>query len=335
MSNTTIPMGYSSSLTQYETQTAIGMIKRVFEDNLCTALNLKRISAPLFVAAYSGLNDDLNGVERAVTFDIAETHTVGEVVHSLAKWKRQALCDYDFRVGNGLCTDMNAIRRDEEMDNIHSIYVDQWDWEKIIAPHHRNLDYLYETVSLIVKAICDTLLPLKQKYPNITTSLCRDVYFISSEELLQRFPDKGPKEREKAIVKEHKTVFITGIGANLSNGARHDGRAPDYDDWTLNGDLMFWHETLDIALEISSMGIRVSPESLLNQLEIADCTHRASLPFHTRLLAGDLPETMGGGIGQSRLSMLLLGKAHIGEVQASIWDSDTIDECFKSGIKLL
>ncbi len=335
MSKTAIPKGYSSTLSQYETQTAIGMIKRVFEDNLCNALNLKRISAPLFVVANSGLNDDLNGVERAVTFDIAETHTVGEVVHSLAKWKRQALSDYDFRVGNGLCTDMNAIRRDEEMDNIHSIYVDQWDWEKIIPDHHRNTDYLYETVLLIVKAICDTLMPLKQKYPYIKTELCRDVYFISAEELLQRYPDKSPKEREYIIVKEHKTVFITGIGGALSDGAKHDGRAPDYDDWSLNGDLLFWHDTLDIALEISSMGTRVTPEVLKEQLRLAGCSHREALPFHSRLLAGNLPQTMGGGIGQSRLSMLLLGKAHIGEVQSSIWDKATIDECENAKLKLL
>ncbi len=335
MLKTEIPAQYTSSLSMYDTQSAIGMIKRTFEDNLCASLSLKRISAPVFVAANTGLNDDLNGIERPVTFDIAATHTVGEVVHSLAKWKRQALGNYGFHAGKGLCTDMNAIRRDEELDNIHSIYVDQWDWEKVIADNQRQREYLKETVTLIVKAICDTLLPVKQRYPQVTTELCREVTFVTTQELLDMYPNLTPEQREKEITRKHKTVFLMNIGGKLSNGERHSGRAPDYDDWNLNGDLLFWHEPLQNSLEISSMGIRVSPEVLLEQLRIADCEHRTSLPFHKRLLENGFPQTMGGGIGQSRLCMLLLGKAHICEVQASIWDDYTLNVCAERGVQVL
>lgn len=334
MSRTEIPKGYRSAMSRYDTQTAIGLIKRIFEDNLCSELNLKRISAPLFVDAKSGLNDNLNGVERPVSFDILATNTRGEVVHSLAKWKRLALHSYGFRQGNGLCTDMNAIRRDEELDNIHSVYVDQWDWEKVLASHQRNTEFLKETVMLIVKAICDTLLSIKQKYPAIKANLNREVKFISSEELLRLYPNRTPKERENAFTEIYKTVFITQIGGLLSNDEKHDTRAPDYDDWELNGDLLFWNDTLNTAIEISSMGIRVSPESLKKQLQISGNEERLKLPFHKKLSAGELPAAIGGGIGQSRLCMLLLAKAHICEVQASIWDEHTISECQKHEIEI-
>ena len=257
------------------------------------------------------------------------------MVHSLAKWKRLALHDYNFFVGNGLVADMNAIRRDEELDNLHSIYVDQWDWEKVIDESSRNEAYLRETVGRIVSAICGTLDELKWQFSNLGTELCRDVFFITAQELEDQFPLLSPKEREAAIVKERKTVFIQQIGGALKSGKPHDGRAPDYDDWSLNGDLLFWHEPLQCALEISSMGIRVDPESLDRQLALAGCDARRELPFHKMLLGGELPLTIGGGIGQSRLCMLLLGKAHIGEVQASLWDEETKRACEDAGIVLL
>ena len=332
---TILPERYQPALGLYETQKAIGLIKNIFQVKLCAALHLKRVTAPLFVDPATGLNDDLNGVERPVSFDIPAVGKEAQVVHSLAKWKRLALHDYNFFVGNGLVTDMNAIRRDEELDNLHSIYVDQWDWEKVIDESTRNEAYLKETVGRIVSAICGTLDELKWQFSNLDTELCRDVFFITAQELEDQFPQLSPKERETAIVKEHKTVFIQQIGGALKSGKPHDGRAPDYDDWTLNGDLLFWHEPLQCALEISSMGIRVDPESLDRQLTLAGCDARRELPFHKMLLGGELPLTIGGGIGQSRLCMLLLGKAHIGEVQASLWDEETKRVCRDAGIVLL
>lgn len=330
-----IPAGYKPALGLYETQKAIGLVKNIFLVKLSSALHLKRVTAPLFVDPASGLNDDLNGVERAVSFDIPAVGKDGVVVHSLAKWKRLALHEYDFFPGKGLITDMNAIRRDEELDNIHSIYVDQWDWEKVIVAGDRNEEYLKQTVDRIVSAICGTLDELKWEFSELETTLNREVYYISSQELFDRYPHLSAKEREQAIVREHKTVFITKIGGALSNGERHDGRAPDYDDWGLNGDLLFWHDALGCALEISSMGIRVSPESLDKQLRIAGCDNRRELPFHRMLLNGELPYTIGGGIGQSRLCMLLLGKVHIGEVQASLWDEETRAACKGANVILL
>lgn len=332
---TILPERYQPALGLYETQKAIGLIKNIFQVKLCAALHLKRVTAPLFVDPATGLNDDLNGVERPVSFDIPAVGKEAQVVHSLAKWKRLALHDYNFFVGNGLVTDMNAIRRDEELDNLHSIYVDQWDWEKVIDESTRNEAYLKETVGRIVSAICGTLDELKWQFSNLNTELCRDVFFITAQELEDQFPQLSPKERETAIVKEHKTVFIQQIGGALKSGKPHDGRAPDYDDWALNGDLLFWHEPLQCALEISSMGIRVDPESLDRQLTLAGCDARRELPFHKMLLGGELPLTIGGGIGQSRLCMLLLGKAHIGEVQASLWDEETKRVCRDAGIVLL
>ncbi len=335
MSKTIIPEGYQPKLNLYETQTAIGSLKRTFEDNIKAALNLKRVSAPLFVDPKTGLNDDLNGVEHPVSFDIAETKTEAQIVHSLAKWKRMALYRYGFSVGEGLYTDMNAVRRDEEMTNLHSIYVDQWDWEKVISKENRTLAYLQQTVSSIVNAICDTLDSIKKEFPKITVELSREVSFVTTQQLEDMYPSMSPKEREDAYLKEYKTAFIMQIGDKLKSGIKHDGRAPDYDDWSLNGDIVFWSDVLGRAFEVSSMGIRVDEKSLDEQLTKADCDYRRELPFHRMLLSGQLPLTMGGGIGQSRICMLLLGKAHIGEVQVSIWDKDTIAACKEAEIILL
>ena len=332
---TILPEHYQPALGLYETQKAIGLIKNIFQVKLCAALHLKRVTAPLFVDPATGLNDDLNGVERPVGFDIPAVGIEGQVVHSLAKWKRLALHDYNFFVGNGLVADMNAIRRDEELDNLHSIYVDQWDWEKVIDESTRNEAYLKDTVRRIVSAICGTLDELKWQFSSLDTDLCRDVFFLTAQELEDMYPQLTPKEREAVIAKKHKTVFIQQIGGKLKSGKPHDGRAPDYDDWSLNGDLLFWHEPLQCPLEISSMGIRVDPESLDRQLTEAGCDNRRELPFHKMLLNGQLPLTIGGGIGQSRLCMLLLGKAHIGEVQASLWDEETKRLCKEAGIVLL
>ena len=333
-----IPEAYTPALSVYDTQRAIEFIKRNFQSNLCHALNLKRVSAPLFVEESSGLNDNLNGYERPVSFDILHADTRAEVVQSLAKWKRLALKRYGFWPGKGLYTDMNAIRRDEdELDNLHSVYVDQWDWEKVILPENRNLDYLKLTVMDIVGAICDTQNTMQAIYPQLSVlpKLEKRVTFITSQQLEDLYPDLTPKQRENAFVKEHKTVFLIGIGSVLRSGIKHDGRAPDYDDWELNGDILFWDDLLDCAMEISSMGIRVDPASLDRQLTLSGCDDRRALPYHRALLNGELPLTIGGGIGQSRLSMLLLGKAHIGEVQASIWDEDTVSMCEKAGVMLL
>ena len=295
------------------------------------------MSAPLFVEASTGLNDDLNGVERPVSFDVPDAGRDAQVVHSLAKWKRLALHRYQFSVGEGLYTDMNAIRRDEELDNLHSVYVDQWDWEKVIAPRDRNVEYLQAAVRTIVTALANTQATLRSVYPQLTTLplIDRDVSFVTAQELEDKWPELSPKERENAWTREHPTTFLMGIGGALKSGKPHDGRAPDYDDWGLNGDILLWNPLLNHAFEISSMGIRVSPESLDEQLTAARCGHRRELPFHRALLAGELPLTIGGGIGQSRVSMYLLGKAHIGEVQASIWDPRTIQACREAGVILL
>ena len=335
MSKTWIPNNYTSALSLYETQTAIGLLKRTFEEKLCLALNLKRVSAPLFVDPNTGLNDDLSGVERPVRFDLKETGKDAVVVHSLAKWKRMALKEYGFPTGEGLYTDMNAIRRDEEMDNLHSVYVDQWDWEKVISRETRNVIHLKTVVKAIVLAICDTLDVLKCRFPQLGVELCKDVAFITSQELEDMYPNLTAKEREQQFTFENKTVCIIGIGNKLRSGEPHDGRAPDYDDWTMNCDILFWHETLSCAMEISSMGIRVDEAALRSQLREAGQEERANLPFHKALLAGELPLTMGGGIGQSRLSMLLLGKAHIGEVQVSLWDEETRRVAFEHSVILL
>ena len=335
MSKVIVPKGYASALGMYDTQTAIGLLKRTFEERLCLALNLKRVSAPLFVDPETGLNDDLSGVERPVRFDLKETGKDAVVVHSLAKWKRMALAVYGFSAGEGLYTDMNAIRRDEEMDNLHSVYTDQWDWEKIITRETRNLDYLKKVVQGIVGAICDTLDYLKCRYPQLDVELVRTVKFITSQELEDLYPAMTAKERENAITKEYKTVFLMQIGDTLKSGKPHDSRAPDYDDWALNGDILFWNDVLGCAFEISSMGIRVDEKALDEQLNKANANERRKLPFHKALLAGELPLTMGGGIGQSRLSMLLLNKAHIGEVQVSLWDEETKRVCKENGIVLL
>ena len=335
MSKLTIPQGYTAPLPNYELQRAIAFIKSTFQTNLSNALNLRRVSAPLFVADNSGLNDNLNGVERPVSFDIPDVGLNAEVVHSLAKWKRLALKRYGFHPGKGLYTDMNAIRRDEEVDNLHSVYVDQWDWEKIITREDRNVDYLKSSVQAIVGAVCETCEALDVAFPSLHGKLEREVYFLTTQELEDRWPEKTPKEREDAICREHHTVFLMQIGGKLKSGEKHDGRAPDYDDWALNGDILMWNPVLEKAFEISSMGIRVDEESLARQLKLAGYEERAELPFHKMLLNGELPLTMGGGIGQSRLCMLLIGTCHIGEVQASLWDEETLRGCEDAGITLL
>ena len=335
MSKTVIPKDYKPRLDVYRTQKAIAFIKKTFQERLSEVLNLKRVSAPLFVAENSGLNDNLSGKERPVSFDIPAIGLDAQVVHSLAKWKRLALKRYGFGVGEGLYTDMNAIRRDEELDNIHSIYVDQWDWEKIITRETRNLDYLKLIVTAIVEAICNTNDRLRVRFPQLTTELCREVSFITTQELEDLYPDMTGSQRESAYLREHKTAFIMQIGGKLKSGKPHDNRAPDYDDWALNGDLFFWDDVLGRALELSSMGIRVDAESLDRQLTVSGCNDRRTLPFHQMLLNDELPLTIGGGIGQSRLCMLMMGCAHIGEVQSSMWDSETVRICEENGIPLL
>lgn len=331
----TLPSSYKPRLSVYETQKAIDYIKRTFQMNLAIELNLRRVSAPLFVREDSGLNDNLNGVERPVKFDIPAVGEYAEVVHSLAKWKRLALKRYDFFVGKGIYTDMNAVRRDEELDNIHSVYVDQWDWEKVIDRSMRNEEYLKSVVKKIVAALVATNNALRYEFNQIECRISPEVSFVTTEELEEMYPDKTPKEREDLYVREHHTTFLMKIGGALKSGKPHDGRAPDYDDWELNGDILIWNEVLGRAFEISSMGIRVDAESLARQLKIAGCEDRASLPFHKMLLNDELPLTIGGGIGQSRLCMLLMQTAHIGEVQVSVWDDETIAECEKAGIMLL
>jgi len=330
------PKDYDSHLSVRKTQEAIKYIRDTFQKEFGREMNLERISAPLFVEKSSGLNDDLNGIERPVSFDIPsiQGETV-EVVQSLAKWKRMALHKYGFQIGEGLYTNMNAIRRDEELDNLHSCYVDQWDWEKVIAREDRNIETLKETVRCIFKIIKHMQHEVWYKYPEAVKHLPKDIFFITSQELEDLYPDRTPKERENLITKEHGAVFLMQIGDQLAGGQPHDGRAPDYDDWSLNGDILFWFENLGCALEISSMGIRVDEDALRSQLRKAGCEERSKLPYHKKLLAGELPYTIGGGIGQSRLCMLLLDRAHVGEVQASIWPDDMRKECEEHGIFLL
>lgn len=331
-----IPEGYRPLLDAYDTQRAIAYIKQTFQEEFASALNLKRVSAPLFVEEGSGLNDNLNGYERPVSFDIPAVGTNAQVVHSLAKWKRLALKRYHFSVGNGLYTDMNAIRRDEELDNTHSIYVDQWDWEKVITKENRNLSYLKLIVQAIVGAICNTNDRLRVRYPQLNTELSREVSFITAQELEDMYPELATGAgREQSYVREHPTACIMQIGKKLRSGKPHDGRAPDYDDWELNCDIFFWNPVIDRALEISSMGIRVDPQTLDWQLTQAGCDSRRSLPFHQLLLKGELPLTIGGGIGQSRLAMLMMGCAHIGEVQSGLWDTQTLELCKAAGVPLL
>ena len=331
-----IPENYDPVLDIRQTQEAIKYIRDTFQKEFGKEMNLERVSAPLFVPKSSGLNDNLSGVERPVSFDIKSIKFEDvEVVQSLAKWKRLALWEYGFKPGEGLYTNMNAIRRDEDLDNLHSCYVDQWDWEKVIEKSERNNQMLEDTVRTIFKVIKHMEHQVWYKYPDAVKHLPDDIYFIDSEELLRLYPDKSPKERENLITKEKGCVFIKRIGQKLSNGEPHDGRAPDYDDWELNGDILFWFDWLDCALEISSMGIRVDEESLAKQLKLSNCEDRASLPYHSMLLKGELPYTIGGGIGQSRLCMLLLNRAHVGEVQSSIWPKEMIETCAKSKIRLL
>ncbi len=335
MNKVIVPEGYQPVLNSYDLQRAIALTKDIFQAEFTHNLHLKRVSAPLFVQSSSGLNDDLSGKERAVSFDVPAIGADAQVVHSLAKWKRLALQKYGFAVHEGLYTDMNAIRRDEDLDNIHSIYVDQWDWERIIEKEDRTEAYLKETVQSIVDVICDASYKLKRAFPQINVELNRQVSFITAQELEDMYPDKTPEQREHLYLKEHKTAFIMGIGEKMRSGKTHGNRAPDYDDWTLNGDILFWNDLLGIAFEISSMGIRVDPAALDRQLTAANCNHRRDLPFHKMLLDGKLPLTIGGGIGQSRLCMLLIGCAHIGEVQTSLWDEDTLRTCSENNIPLL
>ena len=330
------PKDYKSDLDLLHTEIAIKMIKDSFERNLAKRLGLTRVSAPLFVYRNSGLNDDLSGTERPVSFDAKDLEGEVEIIHSLAKWKRYVLKKYGIRRFKGIYTDMNAIRRDETLDYIHSIYVDQWDWEKVILKEDRTLDFLYGTVDRILQALSDTYDDLRKEYPEIKKNINTDKCFcITSEDLYKLYPDLEPKQREYEIVKKHKTVFISQIGDTLPDGKPQDGRAPDYDCWRLNGDLLVWYDLLKCPIELSSMGIRVDKDDLLYQIEKAGCKERLEYDFHKSLLNGDLPLTMGGGIGQSRLCMVILNKAHIGEVQASLWPERIIKECHENGIELL
>ncbi len=345
MSTLIRPEHYHAHLDKVRTEQAIKLIKDFFQQNLSTELRLRRVTAPLFVMQGLGINDDLNGIERPVTFPIKDLGDArAEVVHSLAKWKRLTLAEYKVRPGYGIYTDMNAIRADEELDNLHSLYVDQWDWEMVITPEQRSLAFLKQTVRRIYAAILRTEYLTCETYPALQPFLPPEIHFVHSEELLQMYPDLSPKEREDAICKKYGAVFVVGIGCKLSDGKRHDGRAPDYDDWStvaedghvgLNGDILIWYPVLDRSVELSSMGIRVNAEALLTQLEIAGEQARQSLFFHRQLLEGKLPPCIGGGIGQSRLCMVLLQKAHIGEIQASIWSNEMRDECEKAGMPLI
>lgn len=326
---------YRNKLSLMETQLAIKLAKDTFERKLAANLELTRVSAPLFVYPETGLNDNLNGVERPVSFEIKHTKKNAEIVHSLAKWKRMALHKYGFNPGKGLYTDMNAIRRDEDMDNLHSIYVDQWDWEKVILKENRHVEYLKEVVRKIIRALYETKKILLDNYSQLQYEISDDVYFITSEELLRNYPNLTAKERENAICKEKNIVFIIGIGDKLSNGKPHDSRAPDYDDWNLNGDLLIWYEPLQMAIELSSMGIRVDKESLYNQLQKSNNLNRLSLDFHKNVMEEKLPLSIGGGIGQSRICLVLLEKIHIGEVQSSIWPEEDVLELSKLGVKIL
>ena len=330
-----IPEGYKSALSLRETQHAIKFIKDTFQQTLSFAVTLDRVTAPLIVRKNNGINDDLNGVERKVDFDMKSEGGEAEVVQSLAKWKRLALYRYGYRVGEGIYTDMNAIRRDDDMDNVHSIFVDQWDWEKVITRDQRNVQFLKETVKSIVKAIAFTKRAVSLRYPVLNAEICDEPFFITTQELEDRYPDLTPKEREREITREKKTVFLMQIGKMLKSGTRHNGRAPDYDDWELNGDILFWDEVIQDSLEISSMGIRVDQTSLASQLKELKAEERMQFEYHKMIADGTLPLTIGGGIGQSRLCMLLGEKAHIGEVQASVWPEAMLQICEKNGINML
>lgn len=331
-----IPKDYKSQLTIRETEEAIKTVKDFFERTLSQNLNLTRVSAPLFLPPETGLNDDLNGIERPVSFGVREQDERKlEIVHSLAKWKRHALKRYQFGHGEGLYTDMNAIRRDEDTDNIHSIFVDQWDWERIIDREERNVDTLKQVVNQVYRSLEETEDYMSNLYPYIKKSLPQDIYFITTQELEEQYPDKTPKEREYEAVKEHGAIFLMQIGDKLKSGEPHDGRAPDYDDWSLNGDIIVYYPLLDIALELSSMGIRVDEKALEEQLKKAGCEERKELPFQKEILEGSLPFTIGGGIGQSRICMFFLKKAHIGEVQSSVWTKETMEKAKEAGLLLL
>ena len=339
------PRDYRQRLLPETTEVAIKMVKDAFQRRLSAALDLRRVTAPLFVLEGTGINDDLNGVEPAVSFAIpALGGRRAEVVHSLAKWKRLKLASYGIAPGYGIYTDMNAIRACEDLDNLHSLYVDQWDWEKVMRDSERNLDYLRHTVEAIYRAIVETERDVYEEFPHITPRLPREIHFIHSEELLQLYPGLEPVEREREAAKRWGAIFLIGIGGELSNGEKHDGRSPDYDDWStpngdgykgLNGDIIVWDDILEVPFELSSMGIRVNPEALERQLRLSGCTERATLDFHRALLEGRLPQTIGGGIGQSRLCMYLLQKAHVGEVQASIWPPEQVEQCRRAGILLM
>ncbi len=331
-----LPENYQSAIDLMESQRAIKKIKDFFQQELAYGLELRRVSAPLFVDPKTGLNDNLNGVERRVSFTLKDIDEMEvEVVQSLAKWKRMALGKYQIQPGHGIYTDMNAIRRDEDLDNLHSVYVDQWDWEKVITKEQRTEEYLKETVTTIYNAIKNLGDYVNRLYRNIQTEIPNEIFFITTQELEDMYPDLTPKEREDAITKEHGAVFIMKIGGQLASGEKHDGRSPDYDDWELNGDIILWNEVLDRAFEISSMGIRVDAEAMKHQLELAGCPERAELSFQKAILNDELPYTIGGGIGQSRLCMFFLRKAHIGEVQVSVWPQDMVDKCAEHNIYLL
>lgn len=333
--NLLIPKNYKSELSIKQTELAIKKVKDFFERDFSIQLNLTRVSAPLYVEKNSGLNDDLNGVERSVNFDIKDIGKEYEIVHSLAKWKRMALKKYGFNPGEGLYTDMNAIRRDEELDNIHSTFVDQWDWEKIITKEQRNMDTLKATVRCIYNSLKHTERYIASEYDFAQVYLPEDIFFVTTQELEDMYPELSLKEREYAIAKDKGAVFIMQIGGVMKSGKIHDGRAPDYDDWSLNGDIIVYYPILDIALELSSMGIRVDEEALMRQLKIRGCEDRINLPFQKALLNGELPYTIGGGIGQSRMCMYFLHKAHVGEVQSSAWSEEMIKKCEENGIELL
>jgi aspartate--ammonia ligase len=340
-----IPENYKAKLDLKQTEKAIKLIKDFFQENLSSELRLRRVTAPLFVLKGTGINDDLNGTERAVSFAVKDMNDArAEVVHSLAKWKRMMLANFGIPVGYGIYTDMNAIRADEELSNIHSLYVDQWDWEKVISAKQRNIDFLKKVVNQIYSVLLRTEFVVYENYPSIKPLLPEEITFVYSEELAKRYPKLTPKEREQEITKEHGAVFIIGIGGKLSNGEVHDGRAPDYDDWTtpnsggyygLNGDILIWNPVLQQSFEISSMGIRVDKEALMKQLEIAGATDRKELLFHKKLLKDELPLSIGGGIGESRLCMYFLRKAHIGEVQASLWPEEMVAQCAEHNIYMV
>ena len=345
MSKLFLPQGYKPMLSLQQTEQGIKSIKDFFQQSLASQLRLRRVTAPLFVKSGLGINDDLNGIERPVRFAIGDMNdTQAEIVHSLAKWKRMTLADYQIPCGYGIYTDMNAIRPDEELDNLHSLYVDQWDWEAVMAQEERTLDFLKHKVDGIYNVLLQTEYMVYEKYPAITPILPEKITYIHAQDLLDLYPDLTPKERENAVTRKYGAVFVIGIGGALSDGKPHDGRAPDYDDWStptdgghsgLNGDILLWNPILESAFEISSMGIRVDAEALKRQLAISGQQHRADLYFHRRLLAGDLPQSIGGGIGQSRLCMFLLRKGHIGEIQSSIWPDDMRAACMEHGMQLI